>query len=54
MDSYQLPAEEYVLSAAEMARLAEHVGDRPGVKWIGSTADRPASRLERNHTWRAS
>lgn len=54
MDSYRLPAEEHVLSAAEMAHLAEHVGDRPGVKRIGSTADQPASRPEHNLTRRAS
>ncbi|WP_440571618.1 hypothetical protein [Streptomyces sp. KR2] len=54
MDSYQLPAEEHVLTLEEVARLAERVGDRPGVEWIGSTVGSPASRPERNLTWRAS
>ena len=41
MASYQLPAEEHVLTLEEMARLAERVGDRPCVEWIGSTASSP-------------
>ncbi|WP_186045960.1 hypothetical protein [Streptomyces albidoflavus] len=54
MASYQLPAEEHVLTLEEVARLAERVGDKPCVEWIGSTADQPASRPELNLTRRAS